>query len=64
MRLGKNEALYQYLSQKHPELVEDDFFKPDIQAVVSVPQKAPEGAIYRTESPWVINLITSKVLKD
>jgi len=51
MRLGKNEALYQYLAQNHPELVEDDFFKPDIQAVVSVPQKAPEGAIYRTESP-------------
>jgi len=51
MRLGKNEALYQYLAKNHPELVEDDFFKPDIQAVVSVPQKAPEGAIYRTESP-------------
>ena len=51
MRLGKNEALYQYLSQNHPELVEDDFFKPKIQAVVSVPQKAPDGAIYRTESP-------------
>ena len=51
MRLGKNEALYQYLSQNHPELVEDDFFKPDIQAVVSVPQRAPKGAIYRTESP-------------
>jgi ribonucleoside-triphosphate reductase len=51
MRLGKNESLYQYLAQNHPELVEDDFFKPDIQAVVSVPQKAPNGAIYRTESP-------------
>ena len=51
MRLGKNEALYQYLEANHPELVEDDFFKPDIQAVVSVPQKAPKGAIYRTESP-------------
>ncbi len=51
MRLGKNEALYQYLAENHPELVEDDFFKPDIQAVVSVPQKAPDGAIYRTESP-------------
>ena len=50
MRLGKNEALYQYLAQNHPELVEDDFFKPDLQAVVSVPQKSPEGAIYRTES--------------
>ena len=51
MRLGKNEALYQYLAQNHPELVEDDFFKPDIQAVVSVPQRAPKGALYRTESP-------------
>jgi len=51
MRLGKNEALYQYLAINHPELVEDDFFKPEIQAVVSVPQKAPKGAIYRTESP-------------
>jgi len=50
MRLGKNEALYQYLATNHPELVEDDFFKPDLQAVVSVPQKAPNGAIYRTES--------------
>ena len=50
MRLGKNEALYQYLFKYHPELVEDDFFKPKLQAVVSVPQKSPNGAIYRTES--------------
>ena len=50
MRIGKNEALYHYLSTFHPELVEDDFFKPEIQAIVSVPQKSPEGAIYRTES--------------
>ena len=50
MRLGKNEAIYKYLANNHPELVEDDFFKPDIQAVVSVPQKSPDGAIYRTES--------------
>jgi len=50
MRLGKNEALYTYLSEHHPELVEDDFFKPDIQAIISVPQKSPEGAILRTES--------------
>jgi ribonucleoside-diphosphate reductase alpha chain len=50
MRLGKNEAIYKYLANNHPALVEDDFFKPDIQAVVSVPQKSPDGAIYRTES--------------
>lgn len=50
MRLGKNEALYQYLSKNHPELVEDDFFKPQTQAVVSIPQKAPESAILRHET--------------
>jgi len=50
MRLGKNESLYKHLVKYHPELVEDDFFKPEIQAIISVPQKSPEGAIYRTES--------------
>ena len=50
IRLGKNESLYQHLASTHPELVEDDFFKPEIQAIISVPQKSPEGAIYRTES--------------
>jgi len=50
IRLGKNEALYQYLAVYHPEMLEDDFFKPEIQAVVSVPQQSPEGAITRKES--------------
>jgi ribonucleoside-diphosphate reductase alpha chain len=50
MRLGKNEALYTYLSIYHPELIEDEYFKPTIQAVISVPQKAPEGSILRSES--------------
>ena len=50
IRVGKNEAIYTYLSIYHPELVEDDFFKPTIQAVISVPQKAPIGSIVRTES--------------
>jgi ribonucleoside-diphosphate reductase alpha chain len=49
IRVGKNEAIYTYLSIYHPELVEDDFFKPSIQAVISVPQRAPEGSILRTE---------------
>ena len=49
IRVGKNEAIYTYLSIYHPELVEDDFFKPTIQAVISVPQRAPEGSILRTE---------------
>jgi ribonucleoside-diphosphate reductase alpha chain len=49
IRVGKNEAIYTYLSIHHPELVEDDFFKPTIQAVISVPQQAPVGSILRTE---------------
>lgn len=50
VRVGKNEAIYQYLANAHPELVEDEYFRPDSQAVISVPQKAPEGAITRHES--------------
>jgi ribonucleoside-diphosphate reductase alpha chain len=50
MRLGKNEAIYRYLSQNHPELIEDEFFKPQQQAVVSVPIEAPAGSIFRNES--------------
>jgi ribonucleoside-diphosphate reductase alpha chain len=50
IRVGKNEAIYHYLAINHPELVEDDFFKPTIQAVISVPQKAPAGSILRTEN--------------
>jgi ribonucleoside-triphosphate reductase len=50
IRLGKNEALYTYLAINAPELLEDDFFRPETQAVVRIPQKAPEGAILRTES--------------
>jgi len=50
MRLGKNEAIYSYLAINHPELIEDEYFNPTLQAVVSVPQKAPDGAITRHES--------------
>lgn len=50
MRVGKNESLYMYLYINHNELLEDDFFKPAIQAVISLPMKAPEGAILRHES--------------
>jgi ribonucleoside-diphosphate reductase alpha chain len=49
IRVGKNEPIYTYLKINHPDLVEDDFFKPTIQAVISVPQQAPDNAILRTE---------------
>lgn len=50
MRVGKNEALYDYMKDNFPDLVEDCYFKPHLEAVMSFPQKAPDGAIYRTES--------------
>jgi ribonucleoside-diphosphate reductase alpha chain len=50
MRMGKDEALYQYLKERIPALVEDDQFVPN-GAVASFPQKAPEGSILRHESP-------------
>lgn len=50
MRLGKNEAIYTYLAINHPELLEDEYFNPTSQSVISVPQKAPNGAITRHES--------------
>ena len=54
IRVGKNEAIYSYLAINHPELIEDEFFRPHDTAVISIPQKAPEEAIYRTESPFQI----------
>ena len=52
VRVGKNEAIYTYLATNHPELIEDEYFRPHDTAVISIPQKAPEGAIMRTESPF------------
>ena len=51
VRVGKNEAIYTYLSINHPELVEDEYFRPHDTAVIGVPQKSPEGSILRSESP-------------
>ena len=52
IRVGKNEAIYTYLSIYHPNMVEDDFFNPSHQAVISVPQAAPENAVTRAESTF------------
>ncbi len=48
IRIGKNEALYDYLRIAHPELLEDDLLNSK-QAIICIPQKAPEGSILRTE---------------
>jgi len=50
LRVGKNEPIYMYLYLNHNELVEDEYFRPHDTAIISAPQKAPEGAILRTES--------------
>lgn len=52
IRVNKNEAIYVYLSTYHPELIEDEYFRPHDTAVISIPQKAPKGSIIRTESPF------------
>ena len=52
IRVGKNESIYNHLINNHPELVEDEYFRPHDTAVIQVPQKAPKGAIMRTESPF------------
>jgi ribonucleoside-triphosphate reductase len=51
VRVGKNEAIYSHLLVNHPELVEDEYFRPHDTAVIGIPQKAPDTAIFRTESP-------------
>lgn len=51
IRVGKNEAIYTYLLVNHPELLEDDYFRPHDTAIISIPQKAPDNAILRDESP-------------
>jgi len=54
VRIGKNESLYAYLAENHPELLEDDLLN-NAQSIICIPQKAPEGSILRTEN--VIDLL-------
>jgi ribonucleoside-diphosphate reductase alpha chain len=49
IRIMKNDPLYAYLAQELPDLIEDDKLQFNT-AVLSIPQKAPEGSIVRTES--------------
>lgn len=50
VRVGKDEAIYHYLKEYYPEILEDEFFKPKTQSIISIPQKAPNGAITRKET--------------
>jgi len=50
IRVGKNEAIYKYLTTAAPDMIEDDYFRPHDTAVISIPQASPENSILRTES--------------
>jgi ribonucleoside-triphosphate reductase (thioredoxin) len=50
IRVGKNEPIYRYLAENHSDLVEDDYFKPHIQAIISLPIRAPKNSVLRTET--------------
>jgi ribonucleoside-triphosphate reductase len=49
MRILKNEPLYLYLAENHPDLVEDDVLLAET-ACIKIPQKAPEGSTTRHET--------------
>lgn len=50
LRVGKSEPIYTYLFVNHDNLVEDEYFRPHDTAIISVPQKAPDDSITRSES--------------
>ena len=64
IRVGKNEPIYWHLAIHHPELVEDEYFRPHDTAVISVPQKAPEGSIFRTESAFQLLRRVKKITNE
>ena len=64
IRVGKNESIYKHLAKHHPELIEDEYFRPHDTAVIQVPQKAPTGAIMRTESPFQLLERVKKVAQE
>jgi len=64
IRVGKNEPIYWHLSIHHPELVEDEYFRPHDTAVISVPQRAPEGSILRDESAFQLLRRVKKITRE
>ena len=64
IRVGKNESMYKYLADIHPELIQDEYFRPHDTAVIEIPQKAPINSILRTESPFNILERVKKVAQE
>lgn len=44
LRVNKEESIYKYLKKKIPKLLEDDFEKPHLGAIINIPIKAPSEA--------------------
>jgi ribonucleoside-diphosphate reductase alpha chain len=64
IRVGKNESIYSYLAINHPELIEDEYFRPHDTAVITIPQRAPEGSIVRHESVFQMLERVKKVSQE
>jgi ribonucleoside-triphosphate reductase len=64
VRVGKNESIYTHLLIHHPELIEDEYFRPHDTAVITVPQKAPADAITRKESALQLLKRVKSVTED
>lgn len=64
LRFNKNESIYKYLKSVIPDLIEDDFFKPNTDGVLSIPVKAPDGAITRSQITPISLLETMKTLHE
>jgi len=63
IRIGKTESIYPYLLENMPSLVEDDKEKPNLQAILSLPCKAPPGALTRKNSSAIELLERMKKLQ-
>ena len=64
LRVGKNEAIYNQLAKQHPELVQDEYFRPHDTAVIEIPQSAPKGSMLRTESAFDLLERVKRVATD
>lgn len=50
LRFGTDEPIAKYMASEFPQLVEECKFDPKGTLILSIPQKAPEGATIRSES--------------
>jgi len=63
MQMNKSEAIYEYLSANHPEIIQDYKMIPN-SAVVEIPIKAPEGATIRNKETALELLNKVKTLNE